>query len=69
MALTSANRCSSLRTMPILDDDVVIMCPTVWLKWIAHFAVGILLVHHYKRNLSHLPDFYSLVIGMYKYEI
>ena len=26
MALISANRCSSLRTMPILDYDVVIMC-------------------------------------------
>ena len=25
--LTTANRCSSLRTMPILDDDVVRMCP------------------------------------------
>ena len=27
MALTSANRCSFSRTMPILDDDVVRMCP------------------------------------------
>ena len=28
MALTSANICSYLRTMPILDDDVVRMCPS-----------------------------------------
>ena len=28
MALTSANRCSSLRKIPIIDDDVVIMCPS-----------------------------------------
>ena len=26
MALTSANRFSSLRKMPVLDDDVVRMC-------------------------------------------
>ena len=28
MALTSANICSSLRTTPIIDDDVVIMFPS-----------------------------------------
>ena len=28
IALTSANRCSYFRTMPILDDDVVRMCPS-----------------------------------------
>ena len=28
MALTSSKRCSSLITMPIIDDDVVIMCPS-----------------------------------------
>ena len=28
MALKSANRCSSLRTMPIIDDDIVRMCPS-----------------------------------------
>ena len=28
MALTSANRCSSLITMPNIDDDVVKICPT-----------------------------------------
>ena len=28
MALTSANIRSSLRKMPILDDDVVTMCPS-----------------------------------------
>ena len=41
---------------------------TVWMKWIAHFAVGILLLHHYKRDLAHLSDLYSLVIGLYNYE-
>ena len=33
MALTSANICSSLRKMPILDDDVVIMCPIDIIGW------------------------------------
>ena len=28
MVLTSANRCSSLRTMPILDDNVIVMRPS-----------------------------------------
>ena len=28
MALTPANICSSLRTMPILDDYSVMMCPS-----------------------------------------
>ena len=28
MALTSASICSSLRTIPIIDDDVVRMCPS-----------------------------------------
>ena len=28
MELTSANICFSLRTMPILDNDFVIMCPS-----------------------------------------
>ena len=28
LALTSYNICSYLRTMPILDDDVIIMCPS-----------------------------------------
>ena len=41
---------------------------TVWLKWIAHFAVGILLPHHYESNLAHLSDLCSLVIGLYKSE-
>ena len=38
---------------------------TVWLKWIAHFAVGILLLHNYKSDLVHISDLYSLVIGIY----
>ena len=39
---------------------------TLWLKWIVHFAVGILLLHHYKSDLVHLSDLFSLVIGIYK---
>ena len=41
---------------------------TVWLIRIAHFSVGILLLHHYKSDLAHLSDFDSLVIGMSKSE-
>ena len=41
---------------------------TVWLKWIAHFAIRILLLHHYKSDLAHLSDLYFLVIGLYKSE-
>ena len=37
--------------------------------WIAHFAVDILLLHHYKSNLAHLSDFDSLVNGLSKSEI
>ena len=36
--------------------------------WIAHFAVDTLLLHHYVRDLAHLSDFDSLVIGIYKSE-
>ena len=28
MALTSATQCSSMRKRPIIDDDVVRMCPS-----------------------------------------
>ena len=42
---------------------------TVWLKWIAHFAVGVHLLHQYKSSLAHLSDFNSLVIGLLKYKI
>ena len=41
---------------------------TVWLNRIAHFAVDILLLHHYKRDLAHLSDFDSLVIELSKSE-
>ena len=34
------------------------------MKWIAHFAVDILLLHHYKSNLAHLSYFDSLAIGI-----
>ena len=39
---------------------------TVWMIWTAHFAVGILLLHHYRSDLAHLSYLYNLVIGMYK---
>ena len=45
------------------------MSPTVWMISIAHFAVGILLLHHYRSNLAHLSDFDSLVIGLSKSEL
>ena len=38
-------------------------------SWIAHFAVDILLLHHYKSDLAHLSDFDSLVNGLSKSEI
>ena len=41
---------------------------TAWLNRIAHFAVGILLLHHYRSDLARLSDFYSLVFGIYKSE-
>ena len=41
---------------------------TVWLIWIAHFSVGILLLHHYGSDLAHHSDFDSLVIRIYKSE-
>ena len=34
------------------------------MEWIAHFAVGILLLNHYRSNLAHISDFDSLVIGL-----
>ena len=42
---------------------------TALMKWISHFAVDILLLHHYKSDLSHLSDFDILVIGLSKFEI
>ena len=38
-------------------------------SWIAHFAVDILLLRHYKSDLAHLSDFDSLVNGLSKSEI
>ena len=43
MALTSANRCSSLRTMPIIDDDVVIMCPSDLIGYYNRGTKGVIL--------------------------
>ena len=42
---------------------------TVWLIEIAHFSVHIQLLHHYKSDLAHISDLYSLVIVLYKSEI
>ena len=33
------------------------------------FSVAKLLLHHYKSDLAHISDLYSLVIELYKYEI
>ena len=41
---------------------------TIRLNRIAHFAVDILLLHHYDSDLAHLSDLYSLVVGVYNYE-
>ena len=49
---------------PFLDKKKI----TVRMIEIAHFSVHILLLHHYKSNLSHLSDFDSLVIGLSKSE-
>ena len=38
-------------------------------SWIAHFAVDILLLHHYESDLAHLSDFDSVVNGISKFEI
>ena len=42
---------------------------TVWLKSVTNFSVDMHPLRQYRTNFSHLPDFYSLVIGLYKYEI
>ena len=49
--------------------EVGISLYSIRLKWIDHFAVGILLLHHYKSDLADLSDLYILVVVMYKYEI
>ena len=42
MVLTSDNRCSSLRTMPILDDDdVVRICPSDLIEWDNIGTIGV----------------------------
>ena len=45
MVLTSANRCSSFRTMPIIDDDVVLMCPSDLIGWDNRGTKGVRLGH------------------------
>ena len=49
-------------------DNFLFIMYTVWLNWRAHFAVDILLLHHYGSDLAHLSDFGSLVIRISKYE-
>ena len=41
---------------------------TVWMISTARFSVGKLLLYHYKSNLAHISDLYSLVIELYKSE-
>ena len=41
---------------------------TVWMNEMPRFYVGKLLLHHYKSDLAHTSDLYSLVIELYKYE-
>ena len=44
MALTSANRCSYLIKMPIIEYDVVVMCPSGIIGWDNRGAKGVGLV-------------------------
>ena len=39
---------------------------TVMLIEMPRFSVAKLLLHHYKSDLAHISDLYSLVIGLYK---
>ena len=41
---------------------------TLRMKWIAHFAVDILLLHHYESDVAHLSYLDSLVIEISKSE-
>ena len=45
MTLKSANMCYSLRTMPIIDDDVVLMCPSDLIGWDNRGTKGVRLGH------------------------
>ena len=49
-----------------IGQKCVLISYTVRMIEIAHFSVRILLLHHYKSDLAHLSDLYSLVIGLYK---
>ena len=42
---------------------------TVRMIEMPRFSVAKLLLHQYRSDLAHISDLYSLVIGMYKYEI
>ena len=41
----------------------------VWMILTARFSLHILLLHHYKSDLAHTSDRYSLVIELYLYEL
>ena len=49
-----------------LNDTIYIYC---MVESVTNFSVDMYLLHQYKRNVSHLSYFSSLVIGLYKYEI
>ena len=61
-------RCQNGLEYKNLHMDFTLLHSTVWLKWKAHFAVGIILLRQYMSNLTHLSDLYMLVIGLYKSE-
>ena len=43
MALKSATQCYSMRTIPIIDDDFIIMCPSDPIGWDNRGAKGVIL--------------------------
>ena len=43
MSLTSETQCSSMRTMPIIDDDVVRICPSDLIEWDNRGTKGVIL--------------------------
>ena len=51
-----------------LDTFKILIGTTVRMISTARFSGHILLLHHYKRNLAHISDFDSLVLGLLKSE-
>ena len=62
MALTSANRCSSMRTMLIIDDDVVRMLPSNLIEWDNRGTKGVRLVQKVLREP--VSDYYRWPVAM-----